>query len=182
MFCFGFFSKLLRVVSSEAFHCARGKKWVTVADLAPLIFHSKDAIHVVSARSLPAPARDKQAGRTSNRLFTPQCYGGWEGWGGSLPPSPMRGGRRAFIHFFFCIFFFFLFFPAPRGGHRMNNLRVINVLCNSSRLDQGHSEESSGNVCGWGWRRFRRSYVLPTLSFRGLTDDFPHRLNPCPRA
>lgn len=78
-FLFCFFSKLLRVVSSEAFHCARGKKWVTVADLAPLIFHSQDAIHVVSARSLPAPAGDKQAGRTSNRLFTPQCYGGWEG-------------------------------------------------------------------------------------------------------
>lgn len=45
--------KLLRVVSSEAFYCARSKKWVMVADLAPLIFHSKDAIHVPSAKSLP---------------------------------------------------------------------------------------------------------------------------------
>lgn len=52
-FCFFPPLKLLRVVSSEAFYCARGKKWVMVADLAPLIFHSKDAIHVRSAKSLP---------------------------------------------------------------------------------------------------------------------------------
>lgn len=59
-------------------------------------------------------------------------------------------GARSFIffYFFFSISFPFFFFPAPRGGHGMNNLRVINVLCNSSRLDQGHGEESSGNVCG----------------------------------
>lgn len=67
------FFKLLEVISSKAFYCARGKKWVMDADLAPLIFQSKEAIHVYSAKIFPATVRDKLLVKTSNRLFKPQC-------------------------------------------------------------------------------------------------------------
>lgn len=47
-----------------------------VADLASLIFQSKEAIHVCSAKFVPALVRDKLLVKTSNRLFTPQCLQG----------------------------------------------------------------------------------------------------------
>lgn len=83
----------------QGFLLCASKKWVMVADLASLIFLSKETIHVCSAKIFPAMVGDKLLVKTSNRLFHSTMLAGLRlGWGGCCLPPPLTRTKDMCIH------------------------------------------------------------------------------------